>query len=96
MSISEPGATGADVAEHDLEVLPEDEATASHACVVCGGSIGRPGCCSFPCVREARRELDENLARVRSLQSYDGPPATRARLTERNGQLTAALMAWRQ
>ncbi|HSK24406.1 MAG TPA: hypothetical protein VK906_14570 [Egicoccus sp.] len=96
MSISEPGTTRADATEHDLDVLSEDEVTASHGCVVCGGPVEKPGCCSFPCVRDARRELDENLARVRSLQSHDGPAATRARLTERNGQLTAALMAWRQ
>jgi hypothetical protein len=96
MSSFEAGTTRADITEHDLEVLPEDEVTAPHGCVVCGGPTEKPGCCSFPCVREARRELDQNLARVRSLQFYDGPAATRARLTERNGRLTAALMAWRQ
>jgi hypothetical protein len=65
------------------------------SCVVCGVPVEQVGCCSFSCVREARRELDQNLARLRSLQTHDGPTATRTRLTERNGALTAALLGWR-
>lgn len=92
MSTFEPGTTASDLDQ--LELVDDDILLAG--CVVCGAPCSGPGCCSFPCVREARRELDHNVARLRSLQAHESPTATRARLTERNGQLTAALMAWRQ
>lgn len=96
MTTFEPGRTRTDVDEDRLEVLDVEEPVAPTCCVVCGTELDEPGCCSFRCVREARRELDHNIARLRRVQAYDGPAATRSRLTERNGQLTAALMAWRQ
>ena len=83
---------GAAVADHDLQLADDG---ADHRCVICSALLDRPGCCSLACVREARRERDANLARLRRLQGHDGPAATRARLTERNGRLTAALLAWR-
>lgn len=72
------------------------EHRADPQCVMCGAALEAPGCCSFACVRDARRELDDNVARLRQVQLHDGPAATRSRLVERNGRLTAALMGWRQ
>ena len=74
----------------------EDDVEVEAHCVACGVTIATAGCCSFACVCAARRELDDNVARLRQLQLRDGPAASRARLTERNGRLTAALMGWRQ
>ncbi|MBS3940716.1 MAG: hypothetical protein KG028_07130 [Actinobacteria bacterium] len=87
--------------EDELALVPDDAPDdapvgTSTSCVVCGAPVEQVGCCSFSCVRDARRELDQNLARLRSLQTHDGPTGTRTRLTERNGALTAALMGWRQ
>ncbi|GGI07207.1 hypothetical protein [Egicoccus halophilus] len=64
-------------------------------CVACGAPLETPGCCSLDCVRAARRELEDNVGRLRRLQWRDVPSETRARLTERNGRLTAALLGWR-
>lgn len=97
MTTFDSGTARTDLAEDDLEVLHEVDALAPPTgCVVCDSPIDEPGCCSFTCVRAARRQRDKNLARLRALHSFDGPADTRARLTERNGQLTAALMGWRQ
>lgn len=72
------------------------EYDAETRCVACGIPLEQVGCCSFTCVCDARRELDDNVARLRQLQLHDGPADTRSRLVERNGRLTAALMGWRQ
>ncbi|MFA9429274.1 hypothetical protein [Egicoccus sp. AB-alg2] len=64
-------------------------------CVACGVALPGFGCCSFACVRAARRELERNVLQLRRLQSRDGPAETRHRLVARNGRLTAALLTWR-
>lgn len=94
MTTFEPGPASTDLDVDRLEVVDEEDGAVG--CVICGAPCDEPGCCSFTCVREARRELDHNLVRLRGLHGHDGPAATRARLTERNGRLTAALMVWRQ
>lgn len=97
MTTFDPGTGHAQLDEDRLGLLDESGVVdAPSDCVICGEALDELGCCSFACVREARRELERNVARLRRLQSFDGPAATRARLTERNGQLTAALMAWRR
>ncbi|MFA9445730.1 hypothetical protein [Egicoccus sp. AB-alg6-2] len=95
MTTSESTATARDPA--DVEAVPSPpEASSPFQCVACGMALEEPGCCSFTCVSTARRELEDNVARLRQLQLHDGPAATRTRLVERNGRLTAALMGWRQ
>lgn len=96
MTTFEHTRTRSDAGDEVDLVADDAQVESSGSCVVCGAPVERVGCCSFACVREARRELDQNLARLRSLQTHDGPTATRTRLTERNGALTAALLGWRQ
>jgi hypothetical protein len=62
-------------------------------CVICTVEIDQVGCCSRTCLEQARRELEENVARLRRLRSHDdGPTETKHRLTRRNGELSSALM----
>ena len=65
-------------------------------CPVCAVSVEAPDtCCSFDCTVAAERELERNVALLKGHSGRQMEPASRLKLTERNGQLAAALLSWR-
>jgi hypothetical protein len=78
----------------EVRRAPVDDA-ADPICVVCAAhTVECTACCSLPCVQEAAREVERNLAVLRGLRLHDAPSETRLRLAERNGRLSSALLRW--
>ncbi|MFA9445842.1 hypothetical protein [Egicoccus sp. AB-alg6-2] len=62
------------------------------SCVMCGDPApAEHSLCSRDCLVAARRELDANVA---SLQGRGDTAEQQATLVERNGELSAAMIAW--
>jgi predicted nucleic acid-binding Zn ribbon protein len=69
-----------------IEDEPDDR-----SCIVCG-EPARVGAsvCSRPCLLEARRELDDNLALIHQISGEEA----RGELMARNAHLSAAMISW--
>jgi predicted nucleic acid-binding Zn ribbon protein len=69
----------------------EDDEPDERSCIVCGGPA-RAGAsvCSRPCLLEARRELDENVASIHQISGEEA----RGELMARNARLSAAMISW--
>ena len=63
-------------------------------CVACGRSGAE--LCSYGCLEASMREREDNVARLHQLGDTPTSRALRHELELRNGQITSALMSWRQ
>jgi hypothetical protein len=78
----------------ELTRSPLDDAV-DPSCIICAAAtVEIDACCSLPCVQEAAREVERNLAVLQGSRSPDAPSETRRRLAERNGRLSSALLRW--
>jgi hypothetical protein len=64
----------------------------SGTCLMCSAPAPGAPCCSTDCLRAASRERDHNLREVRQLRGHGGSAELIAELTQRNGELTGALV----
>ncbi len=60
---------------------------------MCSAASPDGPCCSPACLRDASRERDRNLRRLRALPPTTEADALRSELSRRNGVLTGALMS---
>ena len=52
--------------------------------------------CSYACLEASMRERENNVAKLHQLGDTPTSRALRRELEQRNGQITSALMGWRQ
>lgn len=70
----------------DLDDEPDDR-----SCIMCSESASvASSVCSRPCLREARRELDDNVALIRQVSDDQA----RSELMARNARLSSAMISW--
>jgi hypothetical protein len=79
-----------------LRIHEDEHASLTELCIVCGAAAGQvDSCCSLACVERAQHELRANAKRLRRLPRHPQLLDARRELSERNGQLSSALMRWR-
>lgn len=80
---------------HEPPSLSEDISVVFE-CLVCAVPVDTADtCCSFDCTVAAEREAERNVTLLKGISGRQMEPASRLKLTERNGRLAAALLSWR-
>ncbi len=73
-----------------------EDLTVVFECLICAVPVeAAASCCSFDCTVAAEREVERNVTLLKGPAGRQMEPESRRQLTERNGQLSAALLSWR-
>lgn len=80
---------------HETSRQP-DEVIEALECLICAAPVEvADTCCSIECTVAAEREVKRNVTLLKGYSGRQMAPEERQRLTQRNGSLAAALLAWR-